>query len=99
MQGEGSRRKSEFYAKYRLFIENQWGAEKAIPHYGRHLRRRGEYLRKALREAKGRENPAAGPEHVAVLVGWLREFGGNPHLEDWQIRQAEDAVRLAHAGL
>ena len=80
MQGNGSRRKSEFYPKCRLLPENQGVAEGAIPYYERHLRCWGEYLRKVLREAKGRENRAAGPDHVAGFVGWFRELGGNPRL-------------------
>ncbi len=99
MSANRSSGKGEFYGRYRLFLANQGVADKAIPYYVRHLERWGEHLRKAGNREGEAGNGGAGVGRERIFADWLILLGGIPRLEDWQIRQAADAVRLAHAGL
>ncbi|MCF6313048.1 MAG: integron integrase [Verrucomicrobiales bacterium] len=91
--------KKIFYQKYRAFLIEQGVSDKVLPYYQGHLKLWGNYLRRSLKPAEGKQQERTQVNHWQVLCDFLGKLGGNPHIADWQIQQTADAVRFAHAGL
>ena len=94
-----SMEKHIFAAKFKQLLINQGVAEKARPYYHRHLMQWGRYLRteKERRLAQGIDVDSS--DFSTLFKDWLVALGGNPRMEDFQIRQAADTVKMAHGVL
>ena len=99
MKNRRSREKEGFYKKYEAFLRTQGVASRRVPYYVQNLERWGDHLRRVLQgmgeQVKGQKKRG----YFEIFEYWLTELGGIPRVEDWQVRQAADAVRLAHAGM
>jgi len=89
MSEQPSSKKQDFHRKYQHYLKGRGVADKILSYYKRYLEGWGAHLRQ---DGNGRAKPE-------VFREWLEKLGRNPRWEDWQLRQALDAVRCAHAGL
>ncbi|NNJ41701.1 MAG: integron integrase, partial [Akkermansiaceae bacterium] len=88
-------KKQEFHRRYTHYVVGRGVSEKVVPYYWHYLEGWGAHLRQSGNPTTG----GGGGGKAAVFREWLKKLGGNPRWEDWQLRQALDAVRSAHEGL
>lgn len=102
MKYQSPTQKKLFYKNFELFLANEGIINKFIPYYSRHLEHWGRFLRDSklqLRELDSEDSDISKEgNYEHKFRSWITRLGGNPRLEDWQLHQAADAVRLAHAG-
>ena len=99
MKNRRSREKEGFYKKYEAFLRTQGIPSRRVPYYVQNLERWGDHLRRVLQGMGEQAKEQKERGYFEIFEYWLGELGGIPRVEDWQIRQAADAVRLAHAGM
>ena len=99
MKNRRSREKYGFYKEYEIFLRAQGIATRRVSYYVHNLERWWDHLRRVLQGVGEQEKGQKERGYFEVFEYWLGELGGISRVEDWQIRQAADAVRLAHAGM
>jgi len=85
-----------FAAKFKQSLINKGISEKARPYYHRYLAQWGRYLRIQKERRAAEDFDENSFDHPSAFKEWLSELGGIPDLQDFQIRQAADAVKMAH---
>lgn len=89
MSNPSSSKKQEFHRNYKAYLLEKGVSGKVLTYYKHYLEGWGRHLRQF----------GNGRTKAQVLEEWMGKLGGNPRWEDWQLRQALDAVRCAHSGL
>jgi integrase len=85
-----------FTKKFSQLLIQRGVSEKSRPYYHRHLTSWGTYLRREKGEMNNALEDGVKPDYSEIFERWTRGLGGNPRMEDFQIRQATDAVLIAH---